>query len=45
MNRKLAMIKVERIDMITRTINDEFDRLTDLEDVPLVEDFEFDQEG
>lgn len=45
LNRDLAMIKVECIDKITETINDEFDRLTDLEEVPLLEDWELEQEG
>lgn len=35
LDRELAMIKLEHLDSISRTINDEFDRLSDLEDVPL----------
>jgi AAA domain, putative AbiEii toxin, Type IV TA system len=35
LDQELAMIKLEQLDTISRTINDEFDRLSDLEDVPL----------
>jgi fructoselysine-6-P-deglycase FrlB-like protein len=35
MNRELEMIAIERLDAVSTEINDEFDQLFQLEDIPL----------